>query len=98
MDRQKEYTSAQYCFPPKSLLKRSPHSGNKEETKGTAAMIQQTLFNFGVKVRISNIYVGARFTRYEIVPEPGVRVEEKSDGGFLSSHLEIHSRKIRYGN
>lgn len=76
MDRQKEYTSAQYCFPPKSLLKRSPHSGNKEETKGTAAMIQQTLFNFGVKVRVSNIYVGARFTRYEIVPEPGVRVEE----------------------
>lgn len=76
MNVQRRSADAQYCFPHKSLLQKRPRSKSKNEAKATAAIIQQTLAGFGAGVRISNICAGARFTRYEIVPEPGIRVNE----------------------
>lgn len=64
-----------YHFPPLSLLKeRRCNSIGEQEVKENALRIQQTLLSFGIRVQISNISVGARFTRYEIIPEMGVRI------------------------
>lgn len=69
--------SMAYYFPPISLLKkgRSNHI-DVEKIKENAIRIQQTLLSFGIKVQILDISVGTRFTRYEIVPEVGVRIRE----------------------
>ena len=61
-----------YKFPPLELLRNSYlEEKNPQVLKETALIIQQTLSNFGVKVSIAEIGVGARFTRYEIIPEVG---------------------------
>lgn len=66
-----------YVFPPLSLLKRgSGKSGgaDKEELRNTAAKLQHTLANFGVKVTVTDVSCGPAVTRYEIQPEQGVKV------------------------
>lgn len=66
-----------YKFPPLELLRNSYlEEKNPQVLKETALIIQQTLSNFGVKVSIAEIGVGARFTRYEIIPEVGVRIRD----------------------
>ncbi len=67
-----------YVFPPTSLLKKE--EGRKvfseEEYKQTAIKLQQTLHNFGVSVRVTNISCGPVVTRYELSPEQGVKVSK----------------------
>lgn len=70
-------TNKVYRFPTISLLeKRKFNNVNIEEIRANAIKIQQTLFSFGIRARISDINMGTRFTRYEIVPELGVRIKE----------------------
>lgn len=65
-----------YRFPPASLLKKG--SGNQGDSKRhlqeTAMKLQQTLKNFGVNVTISDVSCGPAVTRYELLPEQGVKV------------------------
>lgn len=66
-----------YIFPPLELLgkPRGGGSGNSdEEVAETAAKLQQTLHNFGVNVEITNVSCGPTVTRYELLPEQGVKV------------------------
>ena len=66
-----------YHFPPVNLLKNE--RGNNidvRELKENAIRIQQTFLRFGIRVQMTDISVGARFTRYEIVPAMGVRIRE----------------------
>ena len=66
----------EYVFPPTSLLKRGHRNGgtSQEEYKAIAIKLQQTLHNFGVGVTVTNISCGPAVTRYELLPEQGVKV------------------------
>ena len=65
-----------YVFPPIHLLTKPSRrqSGNNEEVRETAAKLQQTLHNFGVNVTVTNVSCGPAVTRYELMPEQGVKV------------------------
>lgn len=84
-----------YEFPPIELLKKScPCEMDTKELRNTALTIIQTLLNFGIRVSITGIGVGARFTRYEITPEVGTRISKIVD---LSDNIKLNlaGRDIR---
>ncbi len=68
----------QYVYPPTNLLNLPLKTSSKsnEEFKTTATKLQETLHNFGIEVQVSNISIGPTVTRYEILPEPGVKVSK----------------------
>ncbi|MCC8163000.1 MAG: DNA translocase FtsK 4TM domain-containing protein [Lachnospiraceae bacterium] len=68
---------AEYVFPPLDLLKKENHKsrkGQEQEIRQTAAKLQQTLDSFGVHVTVTNVSCGPSVTRYELLPEQGVKV------------------------
>lgn len=86
-ERTKEQTKEQteepvkkreYQFPPVSLLR--PGAGSRadsdDELRSTAQTLQTTLRNFGVNVTITDISQGPSVTRYEMLPEMGVKVSK----------------------
>lgn len=65
-----------YRFPPIALLKRFDIKNiDKETIIQNAKKIQNTLSNYGAIVDVTDILVGTRSVRYEIVPQVGVRVK-----------------------
>ena len=68
----------EYVFPPTDLLKKPVHNAafSENEFKATAIKLQQTLHNFGVGVTVTNISCGPSVTRYELLPEQGVKVSK----------------------
>lgn len=66
-----------YVFPSLDLLSR-PKAGAKglsdEDLIHTASKLQETLESFGVKVKMGDVSCGPSVTRYELVPEQGVKV------------------------
>ncbi len=71
--------AVEYQFPPLDLLKPGNNKelgDSKEHLKETAMKLQQTLQNFGVNVKITNVSCGPAVTRYEIQPEQGVKVSK----------------------
>lgn len=68
----------EYQFPPVSLLR--PGVGSRadsdDELRSTAQTLQTTLRNFGVNVTITDISQGPSVTRYEMLPEMGVKVSK----------------------
>lgn len=67
-----------YILPPIDLLKASQNKIHisDDEYKKTAIKLQQTLHNFGVSVKVTNISCGPVVTRYELSPEQGVKVSK----------------------
>ena len=65
-----------YQFPPVSLLPMPAGSSStsRAEQESTAKKLVETLASFGVKTSVSGIAKGPAVTRYEIQPQPGVRV------------------------
>ena len=66
-----------YKFPPIKLLNRSKGSqgGDSEEyLRKTAQKLQDTLYNFGVNAKVTNVCCGPTVTRFELQPEMGVKV------------------------
>lgn len=73
----KENANKKYVLPPVSLLKPGSGSGNgssASQLKETAMHLQNTLKTFGVNVTVTDISQGPSVTRYELQPEPGVKV------------------------
>ncbi|MCR5427791.1 MAG: DNA translocase FtsK [Lachnospiraceae bacterium] len=68
-----------YVFPPISLLAKGQPSGkspsNSSELKETVAKLQQTFESFGVGVTVTDATVGPTVTRYELLPDQGVKVK-----------------------
>ncbi len=67
-----------YEFPPVDLLDipKQPHDSQiNESLKRKAELLQQTLFEFGIDVNISDIVRGPVITRYEITLSPGTKVQ-----------------------
>ena len=74
-----EAVKKEYVFPPTTLLKKGAKNAGSfsgEEYKATAIKLQQTLHNFGVGVTVTNISCGPAVTRYELLPEQGVKVSK----------------------
>jgi len=66
-----------YAAPPFSILERGTGGKNPEterELKETAYRLQETLRTFGVQVKITDISQGPSVTRYELLPDSGVKV------------------------
>lgn len=66
-----------YVLPPVSLLKQSKGNSNASspsQLRETALHLQNTLKTFGVNVTVTDISQGPSVTRYELQPEPGVKV------------------------
>ncbi len=72
-------TAIPYQYPPLDLL--SKPSGSKKgmgnnELRATALKLQTTLESFGVHVKMGDISLGPSVTRYELIPEQGVKVSK----------------------
>ena len=70
----------EYIFPPLSLLKKGKvqQTGNtnkKEELEATIRKLQTTFESFGVGVKVTDASVGPTVTRYELLPDQGVKVK-----------------------
>ena len=71
-------SDAEYRFPPLELLQRGKSSATtKEDTiRQNAIKLQEVLKSFGVNVTMTNYSCGPSVTRYEMVPEQGVKVSK----------------------
>ncbi|MBQ9984451.1 MAG: DNA translocase FtsK [Lachnospiraceae bacterium] len=71
-------SDAEYRYPPLELLQRGKASAaTKEETiRQNAIKLQEVLKSFGVNVTMTNYSCGPSVTRYEMVPEQGVKVSK----------------------
>ena len=71
---------AKYKLPPLDLLEDSTVKEKqqadklKESTEVRKRLLEEALHNFGVAARVVAIYQGPAVTRYELQPEPGVKV------------------------
>ncbi|MHC1721209.1 MAG: DNA translocase FtsK [Clostridiaceae bacterium] len=67
-----------YNFPAIDLLKQNTQSQlNKEDKKeliGNAAKLEETLSSFGVEAKVVQVSKGPSVTRFELQPNPGVKV------------------------
>ncbi|MCR5418101.1 MAG: DNA translocase FtsK [Lachnospiraceae bacterium] len=66
-----------YRIPPVSLLKagaKKSGGSSEKELRETARMLESTLETFKVNARVTDISKGPAVTRYELQPEPGVKV------------------------
>lgn len=66
-----------YAFPSIDLLTpaASPESDN-EWLEGQTALLDDTLKNFNVRAKVVNVTQGPAVTRFEVQPEPGVKVNK----------------------
>jgi len=71
-------SNEQYVLPPMDLLKDYDNQTNKEEmmelAKQEATKLEATFVNFDVRAKVSEVHIGPTVTRYEVVPESGVKV------------------------
>lgn len=67
-----------YVFPPFSLLEKGKETSGDSRAvlNETAEKLQETLRTFGVNVTLTDISQGPTVTRYELEPEPGVKVSK----------------------
>ena len=79
-----------YRFPDIEFLQKDPNPATftvNDEIKNTSVKLVETLANFGVKTKITNICCGPTVTRYELQPEIGVRVKSIQN---LSDDIALH--------
>ena len=79
-----------YRFPDIDFLQKDPNPATfavTDEIKSTSVKLVETLANFGVKTKITNICCGPTVTRYELQPEIGVRVKSIQN---LSDDIALH--------
>lgn len=75
----KEKPEPPYEFPPIAFLKKSEDkaksSVSSSELESTVEKLQRTFESFGVRVNVTNATCGPTVTRYELMPEQGVKVK-----------------------
>lgn len=68
-----------YCLPPLTLLKPSLRLRNPRINKDitdNVQILEETLENFGVKGKVTQVSCGPAITRYELQPAPGIKVSK----------------------
>lgn len=70
---------ATYCLPPVDLLKK-PALALKptDDLKANSHILEKTLEEFGISVKVLEVEQGPVITRYELMPAPGVKVNSIS--------------------
>ncbi|MDD6434961.1 MAG: DNA translocase FtsK [Clostridiales bacterium] len=79
-----------YRIPPLDLLEKGDNgaaSMSEDDVKSRGAKLISTLLSFGVKAKLSDISVGPTVTRYELIPEVGVKVRKILD---LSDDIKLN--------
>ncbi len=76
ISKKEEMPKPEYVFPPLNLLHKAKGKSGGQQTviRQTAAKLEQTLNSFGVHVTVTNASCGPSVTRYELLPEQGVKV------------------------
>lgn len=72
-----ESIDVEYRLPPVSLLAkpgRSKMHKNNQDIANNIQKLEETLSNFGIKAKVTQVTRGPAITRYEIQPPPGVKV------------------------
>ena len=68
-----------YQLPAASLLNAPPHSDQSGEysiIQANAKKLEQTFSSFGVKARVTQVHLGPAVTKYEVLPDTGVKVSK----------------------
>jgi S-DNA-T family DNA segregation ATPase FtsK/SpoIIIE len=91
-----ESARVKYKFPPLELVKDYPETSNviDEFTKQKAQRLIETLAEFKYTVTLRNIIKGPTVTMFEIVPDPGIRVNSITN---LSDNIAMNlaAEKVR---
>ncbi len=72
-----EEENKDYVLPPPVLLKETPHndqSGEYDSIQANAKKLEETFLSFGVKASVTQVHLGPAVTKYEILPDTGVKV------------------------
>ena len=89
--------SAGYTLPPLSLLMKPKQAtiDNTDFVNTQKSILQATLDSFGLDATVTGAVIGPRVTRYEITPEPGVKVEKISSiSNNIAMDLQATSIRI----
>lgn len=96
---QKQY--AKYKLPPLSLLddptakERSQAQKMRETTELRQKLLEEALRNFGVGARVVSIFQGPAVTRFELQPEPGVKVSKIANlADDIALNMAAHGVRI----
>ncbi len=71
--------NADYQLPSYNLLQLPPQhdqSGEYSVIQANAKKLEQTLQSFGVKAKVTQVHLGPAVTKYEILPDTGVKVSK----------------------
>lgn len=74
-----EEENVDYELPPLHLLKhpyQTNQSGEYKQIHTNAAKLERTFQSFGVKARVTQVHLGPAVTKYEVHPDPGVKVSK----------------------
>lgn len=66
-----------YILPSIDLLTPSPHADQSSELgaiQTNAKKLEQTFLSFGVKAKVTQVHLGPAVTKYEVLPDVGVKV------------------------
>jgi S-DNA-T family DNA segregation ATPase FtsK/SpoIIIE len=72
-----EEENESYILPPPSLLAEIPlndQSVEKDSIQANAQKLEKTFLSFGVKARVIHVHLGPAVTKYEVLPDTGVKV------------------------
>ena len=72
-----EKENESYILPPPSLLKQTPIIDQSEEynsIQANAQKLERTFLSFGVKAKVTEVHLGPAVTKYEVLPDTGVKV------------------------
>ena len=68
-----------YQLPTSNILKAPPHSDQSGEyslINANAKKLEKTFHSFGVKARVTQVHLGPAVTKYEVLPDTGVKVSK----------------------
>jgi S-DNA-T family DNA segregation ATPase FtsK/SpoIIIE len=65
-----------YKLPPLNLLRSAEKMSDDGQARDYSPLLEETLANFGVSVKVINIVRGPTVTRYELQPAKGVKVSK----------------------
>ena len=92
-----ELENEEYQLPPINLLTLPPHSDQSGEYAGiqkNAKKLEKTFQSFGVRAKVTQVHMGPAVTKYEVLPDTGVKVSK-----IVSLHddlaLALAARDIR---
>lgn len=92
-----ELENEEYQLPPMELLTLPPHSDQSGEYAGiqkNAKKLEKTFQSFGVRAKVTQVHLGPAVTKYEVLPDTGVKVSK-----IVSLHddlaLALAARDIR---